>query len=140
MKQRDRKVRRIAAVQARLHRIAEWQLMECQAKEHELHDRQRRIIERFNDETKLPELVAQSASRNLKAASVEHGVIAKTKERLVARAQEESRKLKQVLRMVHAAAGRAFREDEKRILEDEIDKTVRRSAGEASAVERGTGR
>ena len=139
MKQRDRKVRRIAAVQARLHRIAEWQLMECQAKEHELHDRQRRIIEGFNDEQKLPELVAQSASRNLRAASVEHGVIAKTKERLVARAQEESRKLKQVLRMVQAAAGRAFREEEKRILEDEIDKTVRRSAGETSAMERGAG-
>lgn len=140
MKQKDRKVRRIAAVQARLHRIAEWQLMECQAKEHELHDRQRRIIEGFNDETKLPELVAQTASRNLRAASVEHGVIARTKERLVARAQEESRKLKQVLRMVHAAAGRAFREEEKRILEDEIDKTVRRSAGETPAIERDTGR
>ena len=136
MKGKDRKVRRIAAVQARLHRIAEWQLMECQAKENELDDRQRRIIEGFNDESKLPELVAQTASRNLKAASVEHGVIAKTKERLVARAQEESRKLKHVLRMVHAAAGRAFREEEKRILEDEIEKTVRRSVEEVSAVER----
>ena len=140
MKQRDRKVRRIAAVQARLHRIAEWQLMECQAKEHELHDRQRRIIEGFNDENNLPQLVAQAAGRNLRAVSVEQGVVAKTKERLAARALEESRKLKQVLRMVSAAAGRAFREEEKRILEDEIDKTVRRSAGEASAVETGAGR
>lgn len=105
--------------------------MECQAKEHELHDRQRRIIEGFNDESKLPELVAQTASRSLRAASVEHGVIAKAKERLAAHARDEGRKLKQVLRMVHAAAGRAFREEEKRILEDEIDKTVRRSTGEA---------
>jgi len=140
MKQRDRKVRRIAAVQARLHRIAEWQLMECQAKEHELHDRQRRIIEGFNDENNLPQLVAQAAGRNLRAVSVEQGVVAKTKERLVDRAQEESRKLKQVLRMVHAAAGRAIREDEKRILEDEIDKAVRRSAEETSAFETGAGR
>ena len=140
MKQRDRKVRRIAAVQARLHRIAEWQLMECQAKEHELHDRQRRIIEGFNDENQLPGLVAQTASRNLRAASVEHGVVAKAKELLVARAQDESRKLKQVLRMVRAAAGRAFREEEKRILEDEIEKTVRRSARETSAIERGSDR
>ena len=96
-----------------------------------MHDRQRRIIEGFNDESKLPELVAQTASRNLRAASVEHGVIAKAKERLAAHARDEGRKLKQVLRMVHAAAGRAFREEEKRILEDEIDKTVRRSTGEA---------
>lgn len=129
MKEKDRKVRRIAAVQARLHRIAEWQLMECQAKENELQDRQRRIIEGFNDATKLPELAAQTASRNLRAASVEHGIIAKTKERLAAHARDEARKLKQVLRMVHAAAGRAFREEEKRILEDEIEKTVRRSTG-----------
>lgn len=140
MKNKDRKIRRIAAVQARLHRIAEWHLMECQAREHELQDRQRRIIEGFNDDNKLPELVAQAASRNLRAASVEQGVVAKTKERLVAGAQDESRKLRQVLRMVHAAAGRAFREEEKRILEDEIEKTVRRSSGQPSAIETGNGR
>ena len=80
--------------------------------------------------------MALAASRNLRAASVEHGALAKTKERLVARAQDESRKLKQVLRMVQAAAGRAFREEEKRILEDEIEKTVRRSVEQTSAVER----
>lgn len=131
MKQRDRKVRRIAAVQARLHRIAEWQLMECQARENALKDRERRIIEGFNDEGKMPVLVTQVASRSLKAASVEHGAVARAKERLVAHARDEARKLKQALRMVHAAAGRAFREDEKRILEDEIEKTVTRPAGQS---------
>lgn len=129
MKQKDRKIRRIAAVQARLHRIAEWNLMECQAREHELQDRQRRIIEGFNDEAKLPELAAQTASRNLRTASVQQGIVAKTKERLAAHVRDEGRKLKHALRMVHEAAGRALREDEKRILEDEIEKTVRRSVG-----------
>jgi len=129
MKQRDRKVRRIAAVQARLHRIAEWQLMECQARENALQDRERRIIEGFNDE--IPMLVTQVASRSLKAASVEHGAVARAKERLAAHARDEARKLKQALRMVHAAAGRAFREGEKRILEDEIEKTVTRPAGQS---------
>lgn len=129
MKKIDRKVRRIAAVQARLHRIAEWQLMECQARETELDDRQRRILEGFNSESQLPELLVQTASRNLRAASVEQGVVAKTKERLVAHARDEARKLKQVLRKVHKAAGRAFRDEEKRILEDEIEKSVLRSAG-----------
>lgn len=130
MKHRDRKVRRIAAVQARLHRIAEWQLMECQARENQLQDRERRIIEGFNDECKLPPLMAQTVSRNLRSASVEHGVIAKAKERLAAHARDEARKLKHVMRMVQAAAGRAFREEEKRILEDEIEKTVTRPAGQ----------
>lgn len=102
--------------------------MECQAKEQELEDRQRRIIEGFNDESKMPELVAQTASRSLRAASVEHGIVANTKERLSANARDEGRKLKHALRMVYAAAGRAFRAEEKRILEDEIEKTVRRSA------------
>lgn len=129
MKQRDRKVRRIAAVQARLHRIAEWQLMECQARESALQDRERRIIEGFNDE--IPVLVTQVASRSLKAASVEHGAVARAKERLAVHARDEARKLKQALRMVHAAAGRAFREEEKRILEDEIEKTVTRPAGQS---------
>lgn len=124
-------MRRIADVQARLHRIAEWQLIECQAREAELQDRQRRIIEGFNDEGRLPELVAQTASRSLKAASVEYGIVARAKERLAGHARDEARKLKQAVRMVQAAAGRAFREDEKRILEDEIEKTVRRSTGTA---------
>jgi hypothetical protein len=130
MTPRDRKVRRIAAVQARLHRIAEWQLMECQAKEHELQDRQRRIIEGFNDERKLPELAARVAGQSLRAVSIEHGKVAQAKERLSAHARDESRKLKQVLRMVQAATGRAIRDDEKRTLEDEIEKTVRRPAAE----------
>ncbi len=131
MKARDRKIRRIAAVQARLHRIAEWQLMECQAKEQELQDRERRIIEGFNDEQQMPELAAQTASRNLRSTSVEHGIIAKTKERLAAHALGEARKLKQALRLAGAAAGRAFREEEKRVLEDEIEKTAKRPAGGA---------
>ena len=126
MNQRDRKVRRIAAVQARLHRIAEWQLMECQAKENALEDRQRRIIEAFNSDSKLPELAAQTASQNLRSTSVQHGIVVKAKEHLATHARGESRKLKQVLRMVQAAAGRAFREEEKRVLEDEIEKAVTR--------------
>jgi hypothetical protein len=129
MKARDRKIRRIADVQARLHRIAEWQLMECQAKEAALEERQRRIIEAFNDEQASPVLSGQSASRSLRAASVEHGVIARTKERLANHARDEGRKLKHAVRMVQAAAGRAFREQEKQVLEDEIEKTVRRPAG-----------
>jgi hypothetical protein len=103
--------------------------MECQAKETALDERQRRILEGFNSESILPELMAQTASRNLRSASVEQGVIAKAKERLVAHARDEARKLKQVLRKVHRAAGRAFRDEEKRILEDEIEKSVIRSAG-----------
>jgi hypothetical protein len=129
MKRLDRRVRRIAAFQARLHRIAEWHLMECQAKETALEERQRRILEGFNTENKLPELMAQTASQNLRTASVEQGVLAKAKERLVAQARDEARKLKQVLRKVHRATGRAFRDEEKRILEDEIEKSVIRSVG-----------
>jgi predicted negative regulator of RcsB-dependent stress response len=128
MTPRDRKIRRIAAVQAKLHRIAEWQLMECQAKEHELQDRQRRIIEGFNEENRLPELAAQTASLNLRAASVERGVIAKAKERLAAHALTEARKLKQVLRIARDVAARAFREQEKRILDDVTDAAARRPA------------
>jgi hypothetical protein len=131
MKTRDRKIRRIAAVQTRLHRIAEWQLLECEAKERELLDRERRIIEGFNDEDKLPELAAQTASRSLRATSVEHGIIARAKGRLAAHALGEARKLKQALKMAHAAAGRALRRDEKRILEDEIERVAGRSAGGA---------
>jgi hypothetical protein len=127
MKAKDRKIRRIADVQARLHRIAEWQLMECQAREEELNDRQRRIIDSFNDEGKLPELAAQTASQSLRTASVEQAGVAKRKGRLAAHALDEARKLKHALRMVQLAAGRAFRDDEKRTLNDEIEKAVRRS-------------
>jgi hypothetical protein len=118
MKPRDRKIRRIAAVQARMHRLAQWELMECSAKEHELKERQRRIIEGFNGDSGLPELAAQTASRNLRAASVEQGVLAKAKERLASHALTEARKLKQVVRMASALARRALREQDKRLLEE----------------------
>jgi len=127
MQKRDRKIRRIAAVQARLHRIAEWQLMECQARENQLEEKQRLILEGFNDESKLPDLAVQTASQSLRAASIEQGVVAKTKERLAAHARDEGRKLKHALKMVKSAVGRTVRADEKRVLEDEVDKAVRRS-------------
>ncbi|QND73725.1 hypothetical protein [Tardiphaga robiniae] len=127
MQKRDRKIRRIAAVQARLHRIAEWQLMECQARENQLEEKQRVILEGFNDESKLPDLAVQTASQSLRAASIEQGVVAKAKERLAAHARDEGRKLKHALKMVKSAVGRTVRADEKRVLDDEIDKAVRRS-------------
>lgn len=127
MQKRDRKIRRIVAVQARLHRIAEWQLMECQARENQLEEKQRVILEGFNDESKLPDLAVQTASQSLRAASIEQGVVAKTKERLAAHARDEGRKLKHALKMMKSAVGRTVRADEKRILDDEIDKAVRRS-------------
>lgn len=127
MQKRDRKIRRIAAVQARLHRIAEWQLMECQARENQLEEKQRLILEGFNDESKLPDLAVQTASQSLRAASIEQGVVTKTRERLAAHARDEGRKLKHALKMVKSAVGRTVRADEKRVLDDEIDKAVRRS-------------
>lgn len=126
MQKRDRKIRRIAAVQARLHRIAEWQLMECQARESELEDKQRRILEAFNDDSKLADLVVSNAGRSLRAASVEQGAVAKIKERLADNARVEGRKLKHVESLVHQAAARAMKDDEKRTLDDEIDSAVRR--------------
>jgi hypothetical protein len=127
MQKRDHKIRRIAAVQARLHRIAEWQLMECQARENQLEEKQRLILEGFNDESKLPDLAVQTASQSLRAASIEQGVVAKTRERLAALTRDEGRKLKHALKMVKSAVGRTVRADEKRVLDDEIDKAARRS-------------
>jgi hypothetical protein len=127
MQKRDRKIRRIAAVQARLHRIAEWNLMEYQARENELADKQRRILESFNDESVFPDLMVHTAGKSLRAASVEQGAVAKVRERLAENARTEGRKLKHVEILVDQAAGRAAKEDEKRMLDDEIDKAVRRS-------------
>lgn len=129
MKTRDRKIRRIVAVQEQLHRMAEWQLMESQAKERELQDRQRRLIENFNGEGGLSGLVAQAASRSLRIASVEHGVLTKTMERQAALAMDEARKLKHALKMAGAAAGRTLRAQEKRVLEDVIERMAQRSSG-----------
>lgn len=101
--------------------------MECQARENELEDKQRRILEAFNDESKLPDLLIQTAGQNLRTASVEQGAVAKVRERLAENARAEGRKLKHVEHLVHLATGRAAKDDEKRMLDDEIDKAVRRS-------------
>lgn len=128
MKSRERKIRRILAVQTKLHRIAEWNLLEVQAREHQIEQRQQRIIEGFNEESPLPDRMLQTAGRNLKAASVELGGVAKKKERLAQHALAEGRKLKQLLRMARTAAGRVFREEEKRMLEDATDAAAARAS------------
>jgi hypothetical protein len=128
MKSRDRKIRRIAAVQAKMHRLAEWELMECSAKEHEVQERQRRIIEGFNDGNGVPPLAAQTAGQNLRTASVEQGALAKAKESLASHAMTEARKLKQALRMAATAARQVFREQERRVLEDVTETAAKRPA------------
>lgn len=127
MQKRNRKIRRIAAVQARLHRIAEWNLMQCQARETELEDKQRRILEAFNDESKLQDLMVHTAGRSLRAASVEQGAVAKVRERMAEHARTEGRKLKHADRLVQEAKVLAAKQDEKRMLDDEVDQAVRRS-------------
>lgn len=125
MKPRDKKIRRIAAVQAQMHRLAQWELTECCAKEHELKERQRRIIEGFNDGNGMPELMAYTAGRNLRSASVEQNVLSDEKENLASQALTEGRKLKQMVRRVGSIARRALREQEKRLLEEVAEKAAR---------------
>ncbi|MEW6645336.1 MAG: hypothetical protein AB1586_32885 [Pseudomonadota bacterium] len=127
MTPRERKIRRIAAVQDKLHQLAQWELMDCSAKEHALQERQRRIIEGFNDSNGLSALAAQTASRNLRSASVEQGALAAAKELLTARALIEARKLKQVVRASRAADRQALREQDKRLLEEIIETAAKRS-------------
>lgn len=109
--------------------MAEWQLMESQAKERELQDRQLRLIESFNGDGKLAELVAQVSARSLRVAGVEHGVLAKTMEQQAALALDEARKLKHALKMANAAAGRRLRAQERRVLEDVIERMATHSSG-----------
>jgi hypothetical protein len=103
--------------------------VQCSAKEHAVEERQRRIIEGFNDGNGVPPLAAQTAGQNLRAASVERGVLAKAKERLTSQATTEARKLKQVLRMASTAARQAFREQERRVLEDVTETAAKRPPG-----------
>ncbi|WP_244443214.1 hypothetical protein [Bradyrhizobium sp. Ai1a-2] len=121
-----------------MHRLAQWELMECNAKEHELQERQRRIIEGFNDANGVPPLAAQTAGQNLRTASVEQGVLAKAKERIASHAMSEARKLKQVLRMAGTAAQQAFREREQRVLEEITEAAAKRPSGRMQGNETGS--
>jgi hypothetical protein len=111
-----------------MHRLAQWELMDYRVKEHELQERQRRIIEGFNETNGVPPLAAQTASQNLRTVSVEQGVLARAKERVASHAMTEARKLKQVLRMAGTIAREAFRERERRVLEDVTETAAKRQA------------
>lgn len=118
-----------------MHRLAQWELIECQAKEHELQERQRRIIEGFNDGNGVTPLAAQNAGQNLRTASVEQGAVAKAKERITSHAMTEARKLKQVLRMAETVARQVFREREQRVLEEVTEAAAKRPAEKMQANE-----
>lgn len=123
-----------------MHRLAEWELMECRAKEHELEERQRRIIEGFNAGNGVTPLAAQNAGQNLRTASVEQAVVAKAKERIASQAMTEARKLKQVLRMAGAVARQAHREQERRVLEEVTETAAKRPIEKMQADEAGSDR
>lgn len=120
MKSRAEKIARVVAVQRQLHRLAEWQLMQLQRRENELHDEERHLIGSLNDDEPPRGMFARTIVKRLNAIGRETGVVGKARQTQSDVLLAESRKLKHVEKKNDIAAAAEERDGEKRRLEEAV--------------------
>lgn len=131
MADRLAKIRRIQAVQAELHRLAEWRLASLARKQEELATEQTVLIASLNDEDQLHGLFVGAMARRLRALAGETERVKVAREAQADRVLDEARRLKQAERMVDRASVDHRREAEKRELQALVEALLARR-GDAS--------
>lgn len=113
MADRLKKLRRIQAVQADLHKLAEWRLAVLARKEQELAEDQEALIGTLNSDDSLHGLFVPAMARRLRALAGETEVVRAARETQTERVLEEAKRLKRTERMSDRAAVDHARESEK---------------------------
>jgi len=126
MADRLAKVRRIQAVQAELHRLAEWRLAGLARKQQELAEEQTVLIETLNDEDQLHGLFVGAMARRLRTLAGETERVKVAHEAQTDRVLDEARRLKQAERMVDRVSVDHRRETEKRDLQALVEALLAR--------------
>lgn len=115
---RERKIKRILALQEQLHKLSQWRLGELQRQEDTLQDKQRDLIGALNEDGRLQGLFVGAMAKRLSSLADEEMRVAGLK-----RVQKEdvwahARRVRQSERLVEAAAVVRRRDNEKKELDD----------------------
>lgn len=126
MADRLKKLRRIQAVQADMHRLAEWRLAVLTRKEQQLTDDQTALIGTLNSDDTLHGLFVAAMARRLRALAGETEVVRAAKETQADKVLEEAKRLKRTERMSDRAAVEHERSLEKVELQRLVEALVAR--------------
>jgi hypothetical protein len=119
---RERKIRRILHLQQQLHRLSQWRLSELQGQEAEIQDKQRELIGALNSDGRLQGLFVGSMARRLTSLANEEVRVAGLKKVQNEDVWAHARRVRQSERQVDAATLARRRGNEKKELEDLVDR------------------
>jgi uncharacterized coiled-coil protein SlyX len=125
---RLRKARRIMAVQAQLHRLAEWRLAALVREEGELDASQQQLIGTLNEDAALHGLFVDAMARRLRALARETDRVKAAQEEQSRRLLEEAMRLKRAERMADRIGKEERRAGEKRDLQRLLEGIVKGDA------------
>jgi len=122
------KIARIFTVQKQMHRLAEWQLIELQRQEEELHEQARQLVLSLDGDGPLHGLFVDQMAKRLQSVDVATGAVGKAKETQTAHVVSELRKLRHLECLQEETARDATRHREKTLLDEVIDSAMVRRA------------
>jgi hypothetical protein len=121
MTQRVRKLRRIVAVQEKLHRLEEFRLAELRRQSDDLRRDEESLVAALNDDETFAGLFVDAMASQLKRLARESVRVAAAEARQSARVQDAALRLKRTERFTRRAGTEERRTDEKQAFRELLD-------------------
>lgn len=133
MTERGRKLRRIVAVQQKLHRLEEYRLADLRRRSDELRRDEESLVAALNDDQAFAGLFVDAMASHLGRLGREAVRVADAEEKQSARVRDAALRLKRTERFTRRAATDERREDEKHALKELLER-LPVGRGDASLV------
>jgi len=121
MRDRLKKVERVLAVQAQLHKLAQWQMAALEREKVELADGQASLLSALNADNQLHGLFVEAMTRRLTALAREADRIERARRVMEQTLSEEALKLKRTERMTDRVRREHASGRDKRLFQDLLE-------------------
>lgn len=123
---RERKIKRILALQRQLHRLSQWRLGELQRQEDVIEDKQRDLIGALNDDGRLQGLFVTAMAKRLTSLADEGARVAGLKKVQTEDVWAHARRVRQSERLADVLSVARRRDSEKKEREDLTERVTSR--------------
>jgi hypothetical protein len=123
---RERKIKRILALQRQLHRLSQWRLGELQRQEDVIQDKQRDLIGALNDDGRLQGLFVTAMAKRLTSLADEGARVAGLKKVQTEDVWAHARRVRQSERLADVLSVARRRDTEKKEREDLTERVTSR--------------
>ena len=123
---RERKIKRILALQRQLHRLSQWRLGELQRQEDAIQGKQRDLIGALNDDGRLQGLFVAAMAKRLSSLADEGARVAGLKKVQTEDVWAHARRVRQSERLADVLSVARRRDNEKKEREDLTERVAAR--------------